>query len=47
VGISFAIPAATVRHLLPGLVSPWPRVISWILAALLVGWFLWWLRRRL
>jgi S1-C subfamily serine protease len=47
VGIGFAIPSETVRHLLPGLVSPWPKVMGWILAALLVGWFLWWLRRRL
>jgi putative serine protease PepD len=47
VGIGFAIPSETVRHLLPGLVSLWPRLMGWILAALLVGWFLWWLRRRL
>jgi len=47
VGIGFAIPSETVRQLLPGLVSPWPNLVAWILAALLVGWFLWWLRRRL
>jgi S1-C subfamily serine protease len=47
VGIGFAIPSETVRQLLPGLVSPWPRVVSWVLAAVLVGLFIWWLRRRL
>lgn len=47
VGIGFAIPSETVRQLLPGLISPWPRVVSWVLAAVLVGLFLWWLRRRL
>ena len=47
VGIGFAIPSETVRQLLPGLVSPWPRVVSWVLAAVLVGLFVWWLRRRL
>jgi putative serine protease PepD len=47
VGIGFAIPSETVRQLLPGLVSPWPRVVSWVLGAVLVGLFVWWLRRRL
>jgi putative serine protease PepD len=47
VGIGFAIPSETVRQLLPGLVSRWPRVVSWVLAAVLVGLFVWWLRRRL
>ncbi len=47
VGIGFAIPSETVHKLLPGLVSRWPRVASWILATVLVGLFLWWLRRRL
>jgi putative serine protease PepD len=47
VGIGFAIPSETVRQLLPGLVSRWPRVMSWIVATVLVGLFLWWLRRRL
>jgi putative serine protease PepD len=47
VGIGFAIPSETVRQLLPGLVSPWPRMASWVLAAVLVGLFIWWLRRRL
>ncbi|HVO83638.1 MAG TPA: trypsin-like peptidase domain-containing protein [Syntrophobacteria bacterium] len=46
VGVGFAIPSETVRQLLPGLVSPWPRVASWVLAAVLVGSFIWWLRRR-
>ncbi|MGE5310500.1 MAG: S1C family serine protease [Nitrospirota bacterium] len=47
VGIGFAIPSETVRQLLPGLVSPWPGVVSWVLAAVLVGLFIRWLRRRL
>jgi len=47
VGIGFAIPSETLHQLLPGLVSRWPRVVSWILATVLVGLFLWWLRRRL
>ena len=47
VGIGFAIPSETVRQLLPGLVSRWPRVMGWILVTVLVGLFLWWLRRRL
>lgn len=47
VGVGFAIPSETVRQLLPGLVSKWPRVMSWIVAIVLVGLFLWWLRRRL
>jgi putative serine protease PepD len=47
VGIGFAIPSETVRQLLPGLVSRWPRVMNWIVAMVLVGLFLWWLRRRL
>jgi S1-C subfamily serine protease len=47
VGVGFAIPSETVRQLLPGLVSRWPRIMSWIVATVLVGLFLWWLRRRL
>ena len=47
VGVGFAIPSETVRQLLPGLVSPWPRVVSWVLAAVLAASFIWWLRRRL
>jgi S1-C subfamily serine protease len=47
VGISFAIPADTVHRLLPGLVSVWPMVVGWVLALALVGWFIWWLWRRL
>ena len=46
VGISFAIPADTVRKILPGMVSIWPKIISWMLAVLLVGVFLWWFWRR-
>jgi putative serine protease PepD len=47
VGISFAIPADTVRKMLPGMVSVWPKIMSWVLAVLLVGVFLWWFWRRL
>lgn len=47
VGISFAIPADTVKTILPGLVSIWPKLISWILAVTLVGLFIWWFWRRL
>jgi putative serine protease PepD len=47
VGIGFAIPVDTVRRNLPGLVSIWPKLVSWLLAVLLVGWFIWWFWRRL
>jgi putative serine protease PepD len=47
VGISFAIPSATVRGIVPGMVSIWPKLVSWILAVLLVGLFIWWFWRRL
>lgn len=47
VGISFAIPSDTVRIILPGMVSIWPKLVSWILAVLLVGLFIWWFWRRL
>ena len=47
VGISFAIPADTVRSILPGMVSPWPKIVSWILAVILVVIFLRWFWRRL
>jgi S1-C subfamily serine protease len=47
VGISFAIPADTVRTILPGLVSIWPKLVSWILAVTLVGLLIWWFWRRL
>lgn len=47
VGISFAIPADKVRKILPGIVSIWPKMISWVLAVILVGVFLWWFWRRL
>lgn len=47
VGISFAIPADTVKTILPGLVSIWPKLISWILAVTLVGIFIWWFWRKL
>jgi putative serine protease PepD len=47
VGIGFAVPADTVRQTLPGLVSIWPKLVSWALAVMLVGLFMWWLWRRL
>jgi putative serine protease PepD len=47
VGISFAIPSDTVSRTLPGLVSIWPQLVSWVLAIMLVGAFIWWLWRRL
>ncbi len=47
VGISFAIPSDTVGRILPGLVSIWPQLVSWVLAIILVGAFIWWLWRRL
>ncbi len=47
VGISFAIPSDTVRNILPGLVSIWPKLLSWIIAVILVGSFIWWFWRRL
>ena len=47
VGIGFAIPVDTVRRNLPGLVSIWPKLVSWLLAVLIVGCFIWWLWRRL
>lgn len=47
VGIGFAIPADTVRRVLPGLVSIWPKLLSWVVAVVLVGLFIWWFWRRL
>ena len=47
VGIGFAIPVDTVRRNLPGLVSIWPKLVSWLLAVMIVGLFLWWFWRRL
>lgn len=47
VGISFAIPADTVRSILPGMVSLWPKLVSWVLAVILVAFFLRWFWRRL
>jgi putative serine protease PepD len=47
VGINFAIPSDTVRRMLPGMVSIWPKLVSWVLAVLLVGFFIWWVWRRL
>jgi len=47
VGIGFAVPSDTVRLILPGLVSIWPKLLSWAVAVVLVGFFLWWFWRRL
>jgi putative serine protease PepD len=47
VGISFAIPADTVRRIIPGLVSIWPKLVGWILAVILVVVFLRWFWRKL
>jgi S1-C subfamily serine protease len=47
VGIGFAIPSDTVRRILPGLVSIWPKFVSWLLAVTIVALFLWWFWRRL
>jgi len=47
VGISFAIPSDTVKRIFPGMVSIWPKLVSWVLAVLLVGFFIWWFWRRL
>ncbi len=47
VGISFAIPADTVKRILPGMVSIWPKLVSWALAVILVGLFLWWFWRKI
>ena len=47
VGIGFAVPSDTVRLILPGLVSIWPKLWSWAVAVVLVGLFLWWFWRRL
>ncbi len=47
VGISFAVPSETVKRILPGMVSIWPKLVSWALAVLLVGCFIWWFWRRL
>jgi S1-C subfamily serine protease len=47
VGISFAIPSDTVGNILPGLVSVWPKLLSWIIAVILVASLIWWFWRRL
>ena len=47
VGISFAIPADTVKRILPGMVSMWPKLVSWALAVMMVGLFLWWFWRKI
>jgi S1-C subfamily serine protease len=47
VGISFAIPVDTVRKILPGMVSLWPRLATWLLVVILLVVFLRWFWRKL
>jgi putative serine protease PepD len=47
VGISFAIPVDTVRRILPGMVSLWPKLLAWVLAVILLAFFLRWFWRRI
>jgi putative serine protease PepD len=47
VGISFAIPVDTVRRILPGMVSLWPKLVAWALTVILLALFLRWFWRRL
>jgi putative serine protease PepD len=47
VGIGFAIPVDTVRRILPGMVSLWPKLVTWVLVAILLALALRWFWRRL
>jgi S1-C subfamily serine protease len=47
VGISFAIPVDTVRKILPGMVSLWPRLVTWLLVVISLIILLRWFWRRL
>ena len=38
--IGFAIPVNTMKKVVTGLIQKWPKVVAWIMAALLVIWFL-------
>ncbi len=38
--IGFALPVNRVKHVVPGLMHPWPRIVGWVLAAVLVVLFL-------
>ncbi|MFZ2444770.1 MAG: trypsin-like peptidase domain-containing protein [Syntrophobacteraceae bacterium] len=38
--IGFAIPVNRMKQVVPGLMQPWSRIVGWILAALLLIWFL-------
>jgi putative serine protease PepD len=40
VRIGFALPVNRIKAVAPGLVRAWPRVMGWVLAILLVAWFL-------
>ena len=37
--IGFALPVNRVKEVVPGLMSVWPKVIGWVMAVLLVVWF--------
>ena len=47
VGISFAIPVDTVQRILPGMVSVWPRLATWLLVVISLVILLRWFWRRL
>ena len=47
VGISFAIPVDTVRKILPGMVSLWPRLATWLVVVISLVICLRWFWRRL
>lgn len=38
--IGFAIPVNRMKEVVPGLINPWPRIVGWTVAALLLAWFL-------
>lgn len=40
IGIGFALPVNRVKEVAPGLMHPWPRIMGWMIAVLLVIWFL-------
>jgi S1-C subfamily serine protease len=38
--IGFALPVNRVKEVVPGLMSVWPKIIGWVMAVLLVVWFI-------
>ena len=40
VGIGFAISVNRVKDVAPGLMKPWQKLLGWLLAILLVYWFM-------